>query len=95
MEWIDEMFVNMEKDKAAASAKRSAKATEAERTAHLQKQIPGALDAWNALVSSITKDIGDFNRHKKRAGQAAVHMSQKAFPMRRFTCLECKARDWS
>jgi hypothetical protein len=79
MAWIDEMFANMEKEKAAASAKRSAKATKAGRKEHPKNQIPGALDAWNALVSSITNDISEFNKHKKRAGQTAVNMSQRRF----------------
>jgi len=79
MAWIGEMFANMEKDQAAASAKRSTKATKAERTAHLKKQIPGALDAWNGLVSSITNDVSEFNKHKKRAGQAPVLISQRQF----------------
>jgi HSP20 family molecular chaperone IbpA len=73
------MFENMEKDKAATSAKKSAKATKGERTEHLKKQIPGALDAWNELVSSLANDVSEFNKHKERAGQAAVHMSQRRF----------------
>jgi HSP20 family molecular chaperone IbpA len=79
MAWIAEMFANMEKDRAAASARRSAKAPKAQRTEHLKRQIPGALDAWNALVASIAKDLSEFNKHKERAGQAPVHMSQRHF----------------
>jgi HSP20 family molecular chaperone IbpA len=79
MAWIGEMFANMKKDKAAALAKSSAKATKTERTEHLKKQIPGAQDGWNALVSSIANDISEFNKHKERAGKAAVHMSQRRF----------------
>lgn len=79
MAWISEMFANMEKDKAAASSKRSAKAAKGERIEHLKKQIPCALDAWNALVSSITNDVCEFNKRKERAGQAAVHMSHRRF----------------
>jgi len=79
MTWIDEMFAKMEKDSAAASATRTAKATKAGRTGRPRKQIPGALDAWTALVSAITHDVSDFNQHKKRAGQTAVRMSQRRF----------------
>lgn len=79
MKWIDEMFVNMEKDTAAALAKRSAKGTKVERTKHLKQQIPGAQDAWSALVSSITNDVKDFNEHKERAGLTAVCLSQRNF----------------
>jgi hypothetical protein len=79
MKWIDEMFATMETDRAAASAKRSAKTAKADGTEHLKKQIPGALDAWSALVSSITNDVGDFNKHKKRAGQTAVRVAQRGF----------------
>ncbi len=79
MEWISEMFANMEKNKVAALAKRGAKAAKAPRTEHLRKQIPGALDAWNALVSSIANDVSEFNKHKERDGQAAAHISQRPF----------------
>ena len=75
MKWIDEMFVNMEKEKAAESAHRSARATKA-RKVHPKRQVPGAPDAWNALLSSITNDVSEFNKHKKRAGQTAVRMSK-------------------
>jgi hypothetical protein len=76
MTWIDEMFVNMEKERAAEAAHRNARATKAGRTARSKKEIPGALDAWTALLSSITNDVNDFNKHKKRTGQTAVRMSQ-------------------
>ena len=79
MAWIGEMFANMEKDKASVLAQRSAKAARPQRIEHLKKQVPGALDAWNALVSSITADVSEFNKHKERAGKAAVHMSQRRF----------------
>jgi hypothetical protein len=79
MKWIDEMFVNIKKDKVAASAKRSANRNNVDRAKHPNTQVPGALNAWNALVSSITVDVGDFNNHKERAGQTAVRMSQGAF----------------
>jgi hypothetical protein len=61
MQWIDEMFVNMQKERSAASAKKSEKAAEVDRPEHLKKQIPGTLKAWNSLVSSITKDVNEFN----------------------------------
>jgi len=77
MTWMDEMFATMETDKAAASAKRSA--TKLGRTEHPENQIPGALDAWNALVSSIKNDVSYFNKHKKRAGQTAVRVAQRGF----------------
>jgi len=79
MKWIDEMFVRMEKDKSTASAKRSANGTNADRTKRRKKQIPGALSAWSALVSSITADLSDFNNHEERAGQAVVRMSERPF----------------
>jgi len=77
MQWIDEMFVNMEKERSAASAKRSEKAAKAARTEHLKKPDPGILNAWNALVSSITTDVKEFNNHKERAGQTPVRISQR------------------
>jgi hypothetical protein len=79
MNWIDEMFVTMKKDRAAAWAKRSANKNKVDRAKHSKKQVPGALNAWNALVSSITVDVGDFNNHEERAGQTAVRISQRAF----------------
>ena len=79
MQWIDEMFVNMQKDRSAASAKRSAKTAKADRTGHPKKQPPGTLNAWNALVSVITKDVNEFNSHKERAGQTPVRISALNF----------------
>lgn len=79
MKWIDELFANMEKDKIAVSAKRSANGTKVDRTEHLKEQIPGSLNAWSALVSSITNDVNDFNKHEKRAGQTAACVSQRHF----------------
>jgi hypothetical protein len=79
MQWIDEMFANMEQDRAAVSAKRMEKAAKADRTKHLKKQVPGTLNAWNALVSSITKDVNEFNNHKQRAGQTPARIRQRHF----------------
>jgi hypothetical protein len=79
MRWIDEMFVNMEKDRAAASAKRSERVAKADRTENLKQQAPGTLRAWNALVSSITNDVNEFNNHKERAGQTPARVSQRHF----------------
>jgi len=79
MQWIDEMFVNMEKDRTAASVKRSEKGANVARKEHLKKQIPGTLNAWNVLVSSITSDVNEFNNHKERAGQTPVRVSQRHF----------------
>ena len=93
MQWIDEMFVNMENDRANASTNRSEKAKVA-GTQHPKKQVPATLAAWNALVSCITKDVNEFNNHKERAGQTPARISQ-----RHFQCevhrLECEARAWS
>jgi hypothetical protein len=77
MQWIDEMFVNMEKDQAAASGKRSEKAAKVDRTEPLKTHTPGTLKAWNALVSSITNDVNEFNNHKDRAGQTPARVSQR------------------
>jgi hypothetical protein len=75
MEWINEMFATMEKDRAAASVKKSEK-DEIAKPKHPQKPTPGALDVWNALGSSIANDVNDFNTHEKRAGQTAVCVRQ-------------------
>jgi hypothetical protein len=79
MKWIDEMFVNMEKDRAAETAKRDPKAAKGDRKKLLKDQVPGAPEAWNALVSSITNDVSDFNRHRDRAGQSAVRIARRRF----------------
>jgi len=76
MKWIDEMFAGMEKDRGAVPAKRGAVGTKADRAERLRKQSPGALKVWSALVSSITSDVNEFNKHKKRAGQTAVCISK-------------------
>ena len=79
VKWIDDMFADIKRDRAAASAKRSANRNKVDRPKRAKKRIPGAPDAWNALVSSITADVSDFNNHKERAGQTAVRMSQRPF----------------
>jgi len=79
MQWIDEMFVTMEKDRAAAAAKKMEKVGKAEGTKHAKKHVPGVLNAWNGLVSSITKDVNDFNNHKERAGQTPARIRQRHF----------------
>lgn len=79
MKWIDEMFVTMEQDGAAASAKRSANTAKNGKTEHHDQQIPGAPDAWSTLISSITNDVNDFNKHKKRARQTAVRVAQRGY----------------
>lgn len=77
MQWIDEMFVNMEKDRTAESATRSERAANPHRPELLKKQSPGTLTAWTALVSSITRDVNEFNNHKERAGHTPVRVSQR------------------
>jgi hypothetical protein len=80
MQWIDDMFVSMETERAAAAlAKGNAKAAKVDQAKHPKKEIPGALNAWSALVSSITSDVNEFNKHKERAGQTPVRMSQRRF----------------
>jgi hypothetical protein len=79
MQWMDEMFVNMEKERAAASVGRSDKAAKVGRTEHPKKQVAGALNAWNALVTSITNDVNEFNNHKERAGQTPARVSKRHF----------------
>ena len=79
MEWMNEMFVNMETDRAAASAKRSENTAKPDNTQHVKEEIPGTSSAWSELVSSITKDVNDFNNHKKRTGQTPARISQRHF----------------
>jgi hypothetical protein len=79
MTWIDEMFVTMEKDRADASARRSAKGDKKDRKERRKKQTLGEQTSWSALVASITNDVNEFNKHKKRAGQTAVHLTEKGF----------------
>jgi len=79
MKWIDEMFAGMEKDRGPVPVKSSVGGTKVGRTERLNKQSPGALSAWSALVSSISSDVNEFNQHKKRAGQTAVCMCQGPF----------------
>jgi hypothetical protein len=79
MQWIDEMFANMEKDRSTASARRSEKTANVDRPEHAKKQIPGAQNGWSALVSVITKDVNEFNNHKERAGQTPVRISSRNF----------------
>jgi hypothetical protein len=77
MKWIDEMFVRMEKDRAAESAQKGVRGAKVDHTEHQTKKIRGASDVWSALVSSITNDVNEFNKHQMRAGQTAVCISQR------------------
>jgi len=77
MEWINEMFANMERDRVAASAKRSGTVTKVMQTGHHEPQTAGTLHAWKALVSAISSDINEFNAHKERAGQTGVRMRER------------------
>jgi hypothetical protein len=79
MKWIDEMFANVEVDRAAAEAKKSANGAKAGRTTRPKKQILDASNAWDILVSSIAKDVEDFNKHQQRAGENPVCISQRPF----------------
>jgi hypothetical protein len=79
MQWIDEMFVDMEKCRTAALDKKSEKGSNVARKEHLKKPIPGTLNAWNTLVSSITNDVNEFNKHKERVGQTPVRISLRLF----------------
>ena len=79
MQWIDEMFVNMQKDLAAVSAKRGEKRMAVDSAKRPKPDGPGTLIAWNLLVSSITKDVNEFNNHKERAGHTPVRISQRHF----------------
>jgi hypothetical protein len=78
MKWIDEMFASIEKDREPVPAKRAG-SIKVDRAEGLKKQSPGALGAWNALLGSITSDVNEFNKHKKRAGQTAACISQGRF----------------
>jgi hypothetical protein len=77
MQWIDEMFAGMEKDRAAELVKRSAKETHVHRTEHLKEENPDTEGLWSALTSAISKDVNEFNLHKERTGQIAVHISNR------------------
>ena len=82
MQWIDDMFVSMETERAAAAlAKGNADKAKVSQAKHVKKQIPGALSAWTALVSSITTDVNEFNKHKARGIGCGAHVP-KAFPVR-------------
>jgi hypothetical protein len=72
MKWIDDMFAGMENQRDPVPVERAGEA----KVDRLKKPSPGALNAWNALLASITNDVNDFNKHKQRAGQTAVCMSQ-------------------
>jgi hypothetical protein len=79
MQWIDEMFAGMEKDQAAELVKRSVKGTHVHRTEHLKEENPDTVDLWSALTSAIAKDVNEFNDHKQRTGQMAVHISNRHY----------------
>jgi hypothetical protein len=49
MKWIDEMFMGMEKDKAAESARQAARGPKVEPTEHREKQVPGTPEVWSGL----------------------------------------------
>jgi len=79
MQWIDEMFVDMEQDRATASARRSEKVASVAPAGLSKDPAPGTLKAWEALVFSITSDVNEFNNHKERVGQTPVRIFRRHF----------------
>ena len=64
----------------AASAKRSEKVAKAGRTKHVVKNPPGALNAWNGLVTSITNDVKLFSPLPQLSHAAACGYYDRAVP---------------
>jgi hypothetical protein len=79
MQWIDEMFAGMEKDRAAELVKRSVNVPHLHRAEHPKEENPDAVGLWSALTSAIAKDVSEFNHHKERTGQMAVHISNRRY----------------
>ena len=79
MRWIDEMFVSLEKERDAASAKGAESRVKVASTEDPKQEAPGTVKAWKALVLAITKDVTEFNSHKDRAGQTPVRIAQRHF----------------
>jgi hypothetical protein len=79
MQWIDDMFVTMDKAKSAEAAKRQVHRAPSDPKEHVKGRSPGSQDAWKALVSAIKNDVNYFNNHKRRKGQTAVCISDRRF----------------
>jgi hypothetical protein len=79
MKWIDDMFVTMDKDRDAESAHRRVRSNGTVTKEPVKQRIPGALDAWKALVSAITNDVNYFNSSQRRSGHTAVCIAQRRF----------------
>ena len=77
MRWIDEMFMGMQKDKAAESVRLATKDTKARLVKHREKAVPCAPEVWTALFSSIGDDVSEFNKHQERAGMAPASVSHR------------------
>jgi len=76
MQWMDEMFANMENERTAPSL-RHADDAKADRTEYPRSRA--AQSGWDALVSAITKDVNSFNSRKERSGHTVVRISQRHF----------------
>ena len=59
MQWISDMFADMEKERTAESLKRSGNGGQVDGPEHQQKATPGTPDVWSPLVSAITNDVND------------------------------------
>lgn len=79
MQWIDDMFVTMDKARDAESASRQVHRRRVDPKEHVKERSPGAQDVWKALVSAIKIDVKYFNSHKRRSGQPAVCLSERRF----------------
>jgi hypothetical protein len=79
MRGIDEMFVDMEKDRAAVSLARKGKMANAARKRGSEKRSHPTLNAGSALVSSLTNDVNEFNSQRERVGQTPVRISRWHF----------------
>lgn len=79
MQWMNEMFAEMEKERTAPPGQKTANETKADPAEPPTQQNAGAHGAWMALVSSITNDVNDFNNSKERAGHTVVRICQRQF----------------
>jgi hypothetical protein len=76
MQWMNEMFANMQKERSAPSL-RTADEAKADRTEHPRNRA--AQSGWDTLVSAITRDVNYFNNRKERSGHTLVRISQRHF----------------
>jgi hypothetical protein len=78
MPWIDEMLSRAKEKKIAADAKRRTEKLTAGPLENSESRISAGKRAWAELLSTMRKDVNEFNNNKSRLKHSPVLMTGEA-----------------